>query len=261
MTSRLERHKKKRKTKKVGILIGALILTISIGSGVKTTFADADVSTMLINWFNNKQSESIQEIDAAITAEKEILLAQLRTELKIEMEAAEQELEEFTENQKATRIASLREHAENLIANLDIDNSEQQAAITSNFNSIIEQAIAEMNGVAIPTPPVKDKPKPEKPDENTKPDSKPEKDPKDNKKPESKPEKEPNENPDKEPIEDSVKDSVQDPIQEQPNVEPTPEPPVEVPSPTSDSTTGPDAVTEPDVETITESVPNNDDAV
>jgi hypothetical protein len=168
LESRVEKYKKKRKTKKAIILISAVILTIGIGSGMKTTFADADVSTMLINWFNNKQSDSIREIDTAITAEKDILLADLRAQLKIEMEAAESDLDQFTEQVKSERIASLREHASTLIANINIDNSEEQAAITSNINSIVENAIAQMNGAAtaipktdevtIPVPPVKTEP-------------------------------------------------------------------------------------------------------
>ena len=168
MVSRVERHKKKRKTKKVILLIGVVILSISIGSGVKTTFADTDVSTMLINWFNNKQSESIHEIDTAITAEKEILLAQLKTELKIEMDAAEKELNHFTQQEKVKRISTLRKHAAELISNLKIDNSNEKKAIIDNINSIVENALAQMDGVAatihekvvVPAPesPEKDKP-------------------------------------------------------------------------------------------------------
>lgn len=152
MDSRVEKYKKKRKTKKNIVLIGAVILTLGIGSGMKTTFADADVSTMLVNWFNNKKSDSIREIDTAITKEKEILLSDLKKQLKAEMDAAEQQLDEFTERQKSSRIASLRQHAEQLIANLNIDNSEQEAAITSNIDSIVENAIAQMNGAAATIP-------------------------------------------------------------------------------------------------------------
>ena len=163
MDSRVEKYKKKRKTKKNIVLIGAVILTLGIGSGMKTTFADADVSTMLINWFNNKQSDSIREIDRAITAEKEILLADLKQQLKAEMDAAEQQLDEFTEQQKVNRIASLRQHAEDLIASLSIDNSKQEAAITSNINSIVENAIAQMNGAAAKVPETVVIPVPESP--------------------------------------------------------------------------------------------------
>lgn len=152
MGSRVEKYKKKRKTKKNIVLIGAVILTLGIGSGMKTTFADADVSTMLINWFNNQKSDSIREIDTAITAEKEILLADLKIQLKAEMDAAESDLDQFTEQVKSERIASLREYASTLVANIDIDNSEQQAAITSNINSIVENAIAQMNGAATTVP-------------------------------------------------------------------------------------------------------------
>jgi len=152
LDSRVEKYKKKRKAKKNIVLIGAVILTLGIGSGMKTTFADADVSTMLINWFNNKQSDSIKEIDRAITTEKEILLADLKIQLKAEMDAAERDLDQFTEEVKSERIASLREHASTLIATIDIDNSEQQAAITANIDSIVENAIAQMNGAVATVP-------------------------------------------------------------------------------------------------------------
>ena len=57
--------------KKVSILLGALLVSICIGSGMNIAMADQDIETMLINWFNSKQSESNQEIDAAITTEKD----------------------------------------------------------------------------------------------------------------------------------------------------------------------------------------------
>lgn len=56
------------------------MLSICIGSWMNIALADQDVGTLLTNWFNNKQSESIQEIDKAIKDEKEILLKQLKEE-------------------------------------------------------------------------------------------------------------------------------------------------------------------------------------
>lgn len=134
------------------MLVAAVVLTLGIGSGVKTTFADADVSTLLINWFKNKESESVKEIDTAITAEKTILLAQLKEELKIEMASAEKELDAFTEKQKSDRIASLRQYANELIDNLNIDTTEQQDKITAQINSIMNEAIAQMDQAVIIVP-------------------------------------------------------------------------------------------------------------
>lgn len=166
MVSRVERDKKKRKTKKVILFIGAVILTVSIGSGVKTAFADADVSTMLINWFNNKQSESIQEIDAAITTEKNLLMEDLRVELKKEMQRAEEELAKFTEAEKRERVKSLQEHAKYLIKNMNIDNKEQEKNISTKLDSIIKQAIDQMNNATATIPEKVVVPEPESPAKN-----------------------------------------------------------------------------------------------
>ncbi|MGE6488093.1 hypothetical protein [Paenisporosarcina sp. NPDC076898] len=144
MLSRLEKYKKIQTRKKIVILVAAVVLSLGVGSGVKTSFADADASTLLINWFKNKESESIKEIDKAITDEKTMLLTQLKAELKNEMASAESELDEFTEQQKSNRIASLRKYANNLIVNLKIDNTEQKGKITSEINSIMNEAIAQM---------------------------------------------------------------------------------------------------------------------
>lgn len=145
MLSRLEKYKKIQKRKKIVVLVAAVVLSFGIGNGVKTTFADADVSTLLINWFKQQESESIKEIDTAITDEKTKLLAQLKVELKKEMASAQTELDDFTEQQKADRIESLRQYANKLIENLNIDTTEQQEKITAQINSIMNEAIAQMD--------------------------------------------------------------------------------------------------------------------
>ncbi|MCZ8537284.1 hypothetical protein M9R32_08840 [Paenisporosarcina quisquiliarum] len=152
MLSRLEKYKKIQKRKKIFVVLAALVLSLGISSGMKTTFADADVSTLLLNWFKNKESESIKEIDAAITDEKTILIAQLKVELKNEMDSAKKELDAFTENQKSARIASLRQYANELIENLNIDTTEQQEKITAQINAIMNEAIAQMDQAVTTVP-------------------------------------------------------------------------------------------------------------
>ncbi|SES30919.1 hypothetical protein [Psychrobacillus sp. OK032] len=159
MLSRIEKYKTKHPFKKVLIIIGALFLSVSVGSGVKTALADVDVQHLMANWFSKKQDESLKNIDEAIGEERDVLMGQLKDQLNAEMQLAEKQLAEFTAAQKQTRIAALQEYANNLKAGMKVDNREQQAAIMANLDAIITQAKVQMEGQAaelklipIPTP-------------------------------------------------------------------------------------------------------------
>ena len=141
MLSRSERYKKQKKRRRFLQVFGALIISVSIGSGVTTVNADQDISSLLTNWFNGKQTESIQEIDNAITAEKELLKVELKEALKAEMQSAEHELDTFTVDEKNARIASLNKYAEELIAKINIDNTKEKEKVTDELNKIIEHEI------------------------------------------------------------------------------------------------------------------------
>ena len=233
MLSRSERYKKQKKKRRLLQVFGALIISVSISTGVTTANADQDISSLLTNWFNGKQTESIQEIDKAITAEKEILKVELKEALKAEMQGAEAELDNFTETEKNDRIASLNKYAEELISKINIDNSAEKENVTKELNAIIAEAIKKMDAVKIPssTP----KPKPEKPKENSKPEQTPTPEP---------PVAEPLPEPISEPIQPPVAIPVPEPVTEtgqSPDSEPTPEPvtetePITEPNPDSAST-------------------------
>ena len=203
MLSRSERYKKQKKRRRLIQVFGALIISVSIGSGVTTVNADQDISSLLTNWFNGKQSESIQEIDTAITAEKELLKLELKEALKAEMQDAEYELDTFTDAEKNARIASLNKYAEELIAKINIDNSAEKEKVTNKLNAIIAKAIKNMDAVKIS--PATPKPKPEKPKENSKPKQTPEP-------------------PVAVPVPEPVTEPIQPPVAE-PITEPNPEPP------------------------------------
>ena len=218
MLSRSERYKKQKKRRRLIQVFGALIISVSIGSGVTTVNADQDISSLLTNWFNGKQSASIQEIDKAITAEKELLKLELKEALKAEMQAAEHELDTFTVAEKNARIASLNKYAEELIAKINIDNSAEKEKVTNELNAIIAKAIKNMDAVKIS--PATPKPKPEKPKENSKPEQTPEP-----------PVTEPVSDPITEPIQPPVAVPVPEPVTEpaqppvaEPITEPNPDP-------------------------------------
>ena len=131
--------------KRILIVIGALFLSISIGSGVKSAFAGQDINSLLTNWFSAKKTESIQKIDVAITTEKDLLMVELKKGLQTEIQLAEEELAQFTQDEIDLRVDGLRSYADELLTNLSIDNSDEQAKIAATLNAIYEQALKQMN--------------------------------------------------------------------------------------------------------------------
>ncbi|SFQ55738.1 hypothetical protein SAMN05421670_2685 [Psychrobacillus psychrotolerans] len=148
MLSRTEKYKKIRRIKKMLIISGILVLSIGLGTGMKTALADVDVQQVMANWFSKKQDKSIKEIDQAIGAEREVLMGQLKGQLNTEMQLAEKQLAEFTATQKQTRITALQEYANNIKAGMKIDSSEQQAAVMQNIDIILANAKAQLDGQA-----------------------------------------------------------------------------------------------------------------
>lgn len=130
--------------KRILIVIGALFLSISIGSGVKSAFAGQDINSLLTNWFNAKKTESINQIDQAITNEKDLLMVELKKGLQKEIQLAEKELAQFTQDEIDLRVDELRSYADELLLNMSIDNSDEQAAIASTLNVIYEEALKQM---------------------------------------------------------------------------------------------------------------------
>ena len=148
MLSRMEKYKKIRRIKKMLIISGILVLSIGLGTGMKSALADVDVQQVMANWFSKKQDASIKEIDQAIDSERDILMGQLKGQLSTEMQLAEKQLAEFTATQKQTRIIALQEYANNIKAGMTIDSSEQQAAVMKNIDIILENAKAQLDGQA-----------------------------------------------------------------------------------------------------------------
>ena len=147
MQSRIDKYKKKRQFKRATIIIGIFII-LGLSGGVRTALADQDIQGLLTNWFNNKKVESVQEIEGAVSSERDRLMQNLEVELQREIQAAENQLNSFTATQKQTRIAALQEYANNIKAEMTIDSSEQEAAVMKNIDIILENAKAQLDGQA-----------------------------------------------------------------------------------------------------------------
>lgn len=143
MISRKVKHTKRNDLKKK-FLIGTLFLIIGIGSSFNVAFADQDIETMLINWFNKQKNNSIELIEAAIMSEKETQMHRLKKELQVEIDNAEQQLNEFTEEEKEKRVNGLRIYTDELVKNLDIDNSKDKARVIEALNKITDKAVEDL---------------------------------------------------------------------------------------------------------------------
>ncbi|WP_338655128.1 hypothetical protein V6B14_03280 [Sporosarcina psychrophila] len=151
--------------KKIGLLLGALLLTIGLGSGMNNAFAGQDAGSSLINWFGAKRTASEQEISGAITAEKNRLMDELRISMQQVKQSAEEELVKFTSDEKQKRTKALQEYAAELKANMEIDLTEEKQAIIADLDAEHEQAIKDLEkpGAPIeptPTPEADVEPKP-----------------------------------------------------------------------------------------------------
>ncbi|MBO0588888.1 hypothetical protein [Sporosarcina sp. E16_8] len=142
---KLKKYISKFSYKKIGLLLGALLLTISLGSGMNRAFAGQDVGSSLINWLGAKKTVSEQEISEAITSEKNRLMDELKIALQDEKNRAEEELAAFTEDEKLKRTSALREYAATLKENMKTDLTEEKEAIIADLDAQYNQTVQELN--------------------------------------------------------------------------------------------------------------------
>lgn len=135
-----------KSTKRFLIVLGIAAIVFGIFGNVGASSAKGDVTTLLTNWFANKKTAAVKEIEVSIEEEKNLLMNQLGVALQVEIEAANRDLEAFTQQEIALRVANLQAYADELIANLQIDNSTQKSVIELNLDAIVANAIALMEG-------------------------------------------------------------------------------------------------------------------
>ncbi|MBO1913871.1 hypothetical protein J4G37_54790, partial [Microvirga sp. 3-52] len=83
--------------------------------------------------------------------EKDLLMVELKKGLQEEIQLTEAELAKFTQDEIALRIGELRSYADELLMNMETDNSDEQAKTSAALNAIYEQALEQMNELATTT--------------------------------------------------------------------------------------------------------------
>lgn len=129
-------------------LVGALFLILIVGSSVNVAFAGQDIHSLLSSWFQTERSNSIAEIEEAVAIEQEIQTERLKEELRLGIENAERQLENYTNKMKANSISEIQKHADQLVNSIEIDQSEEKNNVTSQLEAIIQDAKNKIDAIA-----------------------------------------------------------------------------------------------------------------
>ena len=128
------------------VLLFGFCLCVMLGTGVGSVVAGQDAGAMLENWFNGKRSESVSEIDSAISAEKERLMGELRQKLNESVGSAAKELDDFTESEKQRRVRALNDYAASLMAGIGNGASDwDKASYLADVHKAVDKAIQEID--------------------------------------------------------------------------------------------------------------------
>ncbi|WP_100011614.1 hypothetical protein [Lentibacillus sediminis] len=144
--SRNEMHRKTHRKKRKWLL-GAAVLIVFFGSSLNVVFADQNIQSLLTNWFDQKKTESIGEIEEAVDAEQQKQTQRLQEALRPEIEKLNEQLNAFTDQEKAKSIQAIQGHADQLIANIELDGTEEKENVAAEFKQIIQEAKDKMDHV------------------------------------------------------------------------------------------------------------------
>ncbi|WJY26442.1 hypothetical protein [Sporosarcina trichiuri] len=136
-------------SRKVFILLFAVLLMWTAGTGGSHVLADTSIQGRLIGWFDKQKNQSIQEMDQAITAEKNRLMDRLRFELQLETQRAQAQLAQHTAAETAGSIQELQKYADALSAKIHVSNDSQKAAVSSAVDDALKRAKAIIQGAAV----------------------------------------------------------------------------------------------------------------
>ncbi|MGG0670377.1 hypothetical protein ABE073_17830 [Lederbergia citrisecunda] len=141
--------------RKVLSICAVLLLSIALGAGMNKALAGQNIQSLLTSWFDSKRDASINQIDEAITSEKERLMEELREAIRMEMQQSDAELAQFTADETALRLSMLQEYAANLIGGLHIDLTAEKAEIIANLDAALAEAMAYLDSsIIVPPPPI-----------------------------------------------------------------------------------------------------------
>ncbi|SET08820.1 hypothetical protein SAMN05216389_105119 [Oceanobacillus limi] len=126
----------------------SILVCIIIGGSFNVVVAKQDIQSLLNNWFNQQKTESITEIEQAITDEQGKQTERLRKEIQFEIERVRNEINEFTMKEKEKRVLALQSYADKLIANFEPSEPGDKKAIESQLDQIMLEAQRKMDHVS-----------------------------------------------------------------------------------------------------------------
>ncbi|WP_010648063.1 hypothetical protein [Oceanobacillus massiliensis] len=153
MFARKEKHKRiggRSRSISLKIMMGSILSVIVISGSIGIVFADQDLESVLLNWFNNKEASAISDIDLAVEKEKAEQMKRLKSAMQEEIKKSEIEMDNFKDKEKQKITASLKQYADQLISGMEIDNTEEKSQLKSQLESILSDAETKMQQVYIP---------------------------------------------------------------------------------------------------------------
>jgi hypothetical protein len=101
-------------------ILGIFSVLIIVFSSIRVTFADQDIASMLLNWLDNKSTQSLNEIESSISLKQEEQTIRLKSEIQHAIQAADQQYQDFIENEKIKRVQRIEEYADQLIESYSV---------------------------------------------------------------------------------------------------------------------------------------------
>lgn len=148
-----EKKKENKNIKKSVVIIGAIALSVGIGTS-NVAFADQNIGGLMSSWFDKQESESIKEIDQEIDNAKAEQMSRLKTELSKEMSNSAQQLDALTESEKQKSVNELKAYADQIIQQTKDNNQAERNQVKKELDGIVNAALSEMGAVDIPEPKV-----------------------------------------------------------------------------------------------------------
>lgn len=143
----MSRWQIRRKRKNRKRLLGAFLLIVFFSSSMNMVFADQNIQSLLTNWFDQKKTAAIDEIEEAVDAEQQEQTQRLQKELQSEIEQLDKKLNDFTNQEKEKRVQAIQEHADELIANMNLDETEKREFVRAELKQIVQEAKNKMDNV------------------------------------------------------------------------------------------------------------------
>lgn len=134
--------------KQIQLFVMTVFMLLLIGGGIHVVFADEEIRSLLFDWFERKEDESIEAIETTILKEQEKQMNRIKNELQKTIAEAEERIDIFTENEKKRRILQLEQHANDILKTIKIEDAAIEAEVNEQLMEIIERAISEMDAIS-----------------------------------------------------------------------------------------------------------------